>query len=120
MQHTNYPLPPLMLTEVIARARHDHEHRHNDGCVEDSDYCQRATADNADLYDEPQIVSIAEGAGRHECDDTCEVSSYAGKCLRHCEDSDWLVELEYSRRGWRALYGIKRAGDVQDVSLWAD
>jgi hypothetical protein len=69
---------------------------------------------------EPVIVEITEGHGRHQCDDDCTLSSYTGKCLRSCEDSDWVVDLRYHTCGWGALYGIKRHGDVQHISLWAD
>lgn len=121
MQHKTYPLPPLFLTEILDKARADHVHECDEFCSEyDGKYC--GAADNAALLDTPVIVKISEGHGRHECDGACRKSGTSNgyQCLRHCDDSDWVVEVRYSSRGWHAVYGIKRHGDVQDVSLWAD
>lgn len=147
MQITRYPLPPLFLTEIIEKAKADHTHVCDDWCLEDDggEYCgaaccRRSKADNEQLLDVPEIVKIEAGHGRHVHDspddpEGCQwretydkatgryvrVPNTTGiKCMRDCDDSDWVVELRYSRRGWHAIYGVKRHGDVQHVSLWAD
>ena len=120
MQHHTYPLPPLFLTEILDQAKADHTHVCEDFCQEmDGRYC--SLADNDNLLDTPVLVKIEEGHGRHECDNDCATRNFiAGRCMRHCDDSDWVVEVCYSKRGWHAVYGVKRHGDVQHVSLWMD
>ncbi len=125
MQHHTYPLPPLYLTEIIERAKADHTHRCDEACRDSSwsvDFCERMRQENKGLLDTPVIVKIEEGHGRHECDKECELRSTARgyKCMRSCDDSDWIVELCYHERGWHAVYGVKRHGDIQNVSLWMD
>ena len=122
MQHVTYPLPPLYLAEIIEKARADHVHHCDEWCAEaGGKYCARALGDNEALLDTPVIVKISEGHGRHECDTDCDTRYFiAGRCMRSCDDSDWIVEVCYSSRGWHAIYGVKRHGDVQNVSLWAD
>lgn len=121
MQITKYPLPPLFLGEVLDRAKADHTHQCDDYCRAEPSFCSRGKADNHMLLDVPEVVEIKEGNGRHQCDQECaDRIARRGKCLEHCADSDWIVEVRYSENGWHAIYGIKRHGDVQDVSLWAD
>lgn len=143
VQQVKYPLPPLFLTEVLERAVEDHRHKCDTFCDEDDftrGLCERHRLEDVDLLDNPYIVSIQAGHGRHIHDDPddengCNYSDYEvmveGRwvverrrktfgCMNHCDDSDWIVEVCYNRRGYHAVYGIKRAGDVQDVSLWMD
>ncbi len=121
MQTQRYPLPPLFLTEIV------------DNYVE----IRGDDARNVRVY------KIEEGYGVHVHDDPADQSGCLWRerfdrdtntyvmvpreserdCLRWCEDSDWLVRLEYEdKRGqtWEALYGVKRHGDIQQFSLWAD
>jgi hypothetical protein len=119
MQHVVYPLPPLMLTPIIEQCAKDHTHIHSEWCVEDSEFCSRVTKDNENNVT-PFIVEIHSGYGRHECDKTCNADNYCGQCLKHCQNSDWVVTLQYSSNGWWATYGITRHGDIQDIQLWAD
>jgi hypothetical protein len=144
-QATNYPLPPLFLTEIIQKAKSDHTHQCESHCAEDDfgrELCESSRLDNQGLLDVPVIVKIEAGYGRHIHDDPEDVNGcnyqdyevqdkasgrwiverrkkWAG-CMNHCDDSDWIVTLQYHRSGWQAVYGIKRAGDVQDVQLWMD
>jgi hypothetical protein len=141
MQHKTYPLPPLLLSEVIDKCRDQHEYKGDDRYESERsrEYMRESACDI-----EPFVVEIKEGHGRHECDPVDDVNGcqwctrerrdefgnwveervrkddYAGGCYLECDDSDWVVTLQYSTRGWQAIYGIKRHGDVQDVSLWAD
>ena len=129
MQVKTYPLPPLFLSEVIERAKADHTHQCDDYCL-DTDggkyggaaLCRESREENNGLLDEPVVVRIDEGYGRHQCDGDCKPQATANgrRCLSHCEDSDWVVEVCYHANGWHAIYGVKRHGDVQNVSLWAD
>lgn len=122
-QIVNYPLPPLFLTPILEAAKKDHTHVCDEWCAEDdgtkycgASACREGQADNAALLDVPTIVGIVEGRGRHVCDSECPAN-----CLRSCEDSDWVVEVCYSRNGWHAIYGVKYdGGDVPQISLWAD
>jgi len=121
MQTQRYPLPPLFLTEII------------DNYVE-------TRGDDAQNV---RVCRIEEGYGYHVHDDPADTSGCLWRekydfenlryvmvprpnerdCLRMYEDSDWLVSLEYEdKRGqtWEALYGVKRHGDIQTFSLWAD
>lgn len=119
MQHHNYPLPPLFLTEILDRAKADHTHVCEEFCLEsEGRYC--SLHENNFLLDTPTIVEILPGNGRHECDANCKRTPSFPTCVLHCDDSDWIVEVCYSKKGWHAIYGVKRHGDVQDVSLWAD
>ena len=70
----------------------------------------------------PVVVSIQEGNGWHEHDENCEIVSRSGgyKCMKDCDDCDWIVELQYHTAGYHAVYCVKRAGDVQHVHLWMD
>jgi hypothetical protein len=115
----SYPLPPLFLTPILEAAKNDHTHKCNADCAAEEwtrRFCAEGLADNKTLLDVPTIVRITEGAGRHVCDAEC-----AARCLRSCEDSDWVVEVCYSRNGWHAIYGVKYdGGDVPQISLWAD
>lgn len=138
MQHVKCPLPPLFLTEIIDRCREDHTHVCNEECQEDPGYCQRHSCDM-----EPVIFRIDAGYGHHEHDPTEDVDGCQWRdgeyqdvfgnlrergelkrenhrCIRDYDDSDWIVELQYHTAGWCAVYGIKRAGDVQDIVLWMD
>jgi hypothetical protein len=117
-QHKTYPLPPLLLTEVIDRCRNDHTYQPEP--EDEPEYQQRALDDSCDMT--PTIVKITEGYGRHDHDEVCRVRALQrqSRCLRHCDDSDWIVELQYHSKGYHAVYGIERHGDVQDVSLWMD
>jgi hypothetical protein len=122
MQHVKYPLPPLMLGPIIEKCAEDHTHKHSEFCAtEDAEYCGRTMKDNEQNIT-PVIVDIEAGYGRHECDNTCKThrTHNGDQCFRSCEDSDWVVTLQYSSKGWQAVYGIMRAGDVQDILLWAD
>jgi hypothetical protein len=138
----NYPLPPLFLTEILERGVTDHTHVCDEYCNEEwmMRSCASALADNEQLLEVSTIVKIEEGHGRHVCDhpddengcgwrdrwDDATNREYRvrrtgyDRCMRDCDNSDWVVTVCYSRRGWWATYGINRAGDVQDVSLWAD
>ena len=121
MQTQRYPLPPLFLTEIIA------------------DYIQL----RGDEARNVRVCKIEEGYGYHVHDDPADQSGCLWRekydrdlmryvmvprpnerdCLRMCEDSDWVVHLKYEdKRGqtWQAVYGVKRHGDVQQISLWAD
>lgn len=146
MRIVSYPLPPLFLGEILERGISDHRHVCDEWCKEDSgtDYCGaaccvRSKSDNEKLLDVATIVSIVEGHGRHVHDDPDDENGcgwqdrwdsvndreYRARrtgvgCMSDCDDSDWIVEVCYSTNGWRAVYGVKRAGDVQDVSLWCD
>lgn len=122
MQTQRYPLPPLFLTEIIDHYR---------------EIRQECGVTNVRVY------KIEEGYGVHVHDDPADQSGCLWRekydrdtlryvmvprlnereCLRWCEDSDWVVHLEYEdKRGqtWQAVYGVKRHGDVQQISLWAD
>ncbi|ORW33259.1 hypothetical protein AWB91_09030 [Mycobacterium paraense] len=117
MQHKTYPLPPLLLTPIIERCREDHTyHPHPEGDIDGPEWEEYRAAGSCDM--EPVVVDIREGNGRHECDADCRIT-WAG-CLGSCSDSDWVVELRYHSQGYRATYGITRAGDVQRVVLWCD
>ena len=121
MQRKSYPLPPLFLTPVLDTAKNDHTHVCDTDCQAEDwtrRYCAEAREHNVQLLDVPTIVKITEGAGRHVCDADCPTAT---RCLAHCEDSDWVVEVCYSSNGWHAIYGVKYdGGDVPQVSLWAD
>jgi hypothetical protein len=114
MQHVSYPLPPLMLTPIIEQCRRDHTHQHRESCDDDPEYCAVSQLNDASNV-EPFIVNIEAGYGRHECDPSCP-----DRCMRSCDDSDWVVTLQYSSKGWQAVYGITKHGDVQDIAIWMD
>lgn len=118
MQHVNYPLPPLFLTEIIEKCQEDHAYHHyEDDSEELRKFRNRIAADMV-----PVVREILAGYGRHECDEVCRIREKERKvsCLKSCDDSDWIVTLQYSTKGYCATYGIKRAGDVQDVQLWCN
>lgn len=108
-------------------------------------WCRRRKAEDEQLLDVPTIVKIEAGHGRHVHDDPEDVNGCGwrdrdvyhpdslprytvvrerrpatgyGCCIRDCNDSDWVVTVCYSSNEWWATYGVKRAGDVQDVDLW--
>ena len=61
--------------------------------------------------DNVKFLDVRPGYGRHTHDSKCRES-----CMKYCEDSDVIVEIEYGESGYRALYGVKD----QKVYLWAD
>lgn len=134
-QVKTYPLPPLFLTEVIDKCREQHTHVCDEMCEEDDGYHRYSSKHSCDM--EPVIVKIEEGYGRHVHDPDDDIHGcgwrggdycdYKGvwherrvphTCMRDCDDSDWIVDLQYHTSGYRAVYGVKRAGDIQEVSLW--
>lgn len=146
-QVVNYPLPPLFLTEILERAKADHTHVCDDWCADKlgGEFCKSSKANNERLLDVPTIVKIEQGHGRHVHDDPEDMTGCGwrdreihnpdslprwtvvrerrpatgyGCCIRDCDDSDWIVTVCYSRNGWWATYGVKRAGDIQNVDLW--
>jgi hypothetical protein len=133
MQCKSYPLPPLFLTEIIERCRVDHTHICDDICLDHAGMHRFSQEHSCDMV--PTIVSIKEGNGRHVHEESCkwrdcdrfnkatqqwETVIIPHDCSLDCDDSDWIVELCYHSNGYHAVYGIKRKGDVQDVSLWMD
>lgn len=148
VQHTVYPLPPLMLSEIIDDCREHYMCRVPPVPPEYADdefwLCERNCQWHRDI--EPFIVSIEEGHGRHEHDSIEDVSGcqyrwedyqdehgrwterralkleYApGKrCMRDADDSDWIVTLQYRSSGAQAMYGVRRHGDVQHFCVWQD
>lgn len=116
--HADYPLYQPMLGEVIA------------------DYSRLREIPESDIT----VLKVEEGYGRHTHDRECYMRETFNKetnryemvyrptwpCMRDCDDSDWIVTLEYrmgpNRLGWpedhraQAVYGIKDG----KVSLWMD
>ena len=113
MQHRSYPLPPLMLGQVIEQAIIDHEHTHPMSCTGARRWCNEGQARAWNMI--PAVIDIREGNGIHYCDDAC-----ADRCLGTYYDSDWVVEVQYHTKGYCALYAVLWIGDVQDVHLWMD
>lgn len=75
----------------------------------------KCSADHDDLP--AQILEVSTGKGRHIHDSDCGYSpDNPLSCLRHCSDSDLVIELEYGSAGWHAVYGLKDGA----FSLWAD
>ena len=70
MQHKEYPLPPLFLTEVIERCIADHRHTHSISCIQAA-RCHRSHARACDMV--PVVVSIGEGNGKHQHDENCAI-----------------------------------------------
>jgi hypothetical protein len=107
-QWRRYPLPPIMLVPIIVQCAVDHR-----------------TSPEA-----VRILHIEEGYGRHHCDDRCP-KDHLG-CLNSCDDSDWIVTLEYTTEKltwendepvgtgefgtWHAVYGVKDG----KADLWMD
>ena len=144
-QLVKYPLPPLFLTEIIERAKTDHTHQCDDFCRDGqigTDCCRTSLENDKGLLDVPIVVKIEPGHGRHIHSDPedvngCNFYDYEVwsdaesrwvvtrrrkpfRCMTDCDDSDWIVHLQYHQQGWQAVYGVKRHGDVQQVILWAD
>jgi len=76
--------------------------------------------DNWPLYDitSVRVLNVTDGNGRHIHDDKCGYG-----CLRHCDDSDWVVTLEYDKlekygqnRTHQAVYGVIDG----NFALWMD
>jgi hypothetical protein len=112
MQHRAYPLPPLLLGEVIDQCIIDHEHTHGRWCIQ-ARRCNELEARSWNMI--PAVIDVQEGDGWHVCDETC-----IDRCLRSYCDSDWVVEVQYHTAGYCALYGVLWVGDTQDVRLWMD
>ena len=68
-----------------------------------------------------QVLRVEPGHGRHVHTPDCKGGGAfdlagPGRCLKHCDDSDLIVEIEYGSNGWHAVYGVI---DGQPV-LWMD
>lgn len=61
-----------------------------------------------------RLVSVRDGHGRHEHDESCATIPFG--CLRSCDDSDWIIEVEYNEIGHRAVYGVIN----DEIGIWLD
>lgn len=79
------------------------------------DISERVRADyGTDVW---EFVKVETGYGRHVHDSTCEPpkGSWPG-CMRHCEDSDLVIEIEYGGGPGHAVYGLKDG----KLAIWMD
>jgi len=66
-----------------------------------------------------RILKVEPGHGRHIHDAACGYDpARVMSCMRHCDDSDVIVELEYGAEpgGYRAIYALVDG----EFRIWAD
>lgn len=61
--------------------------------------------------DDARIVRVVNGYGTHHHTFACRIG-----CLDTCDNSDYVVTLDYGTDGYQAVYGVYRGR----FSLWAD
>lgn len=85
----------------------------------------RAAADHADTDMMPALSTFSGypgetvGYGRHTCDVACSPGTFG--CFGSCDDSDYVVTMQYRSTGALAVYGVLiDATGTAHVSLWMD
>lgn len=61
--------------------------------------------------DGARIARVVNGYGTHYHGATCRAG-----CMNDCDNSDYVVTLDYGTDGYQAVYGVYRGR----FSLWAD
>lgn len=82
--------------------------------------CGEQHASTTDML--PVILTVDIGRGRHTHDEECGGRPGSLKCLAHCDNSDFIVTLQYATCGWRAVYGVEIDDDDPEpaISIWMD